>query len=248
MEKEKIDKPRLFVDMDGTLAVFQPVDTLEKLYEPGYFLNLTPQMNVVEAVHMLQLRDDVEVYVLSAVLSDSQYAKKEKNEWLDIYLPDVDAEHRIFVPCGDDKTWYVPGKLLENDVLLDDYTLNLNDWEPPARGLKLLNGINGTKGTWQKSRISIEHPAEELADMIAGYLIAGRHLEDERPQEKNQEQRIFYDRMTEIADAAIDLLMQEDAVDHFEALDEAVDLSIDEMSRWHMHDMFDLHAEHRPMM
>ena len=23
MEKEKIDKPRLFVDMDGTLAVFQ---------------------------------------------------------------------------------------------------------------------------------------------------------------------------------------------------------------------------------
>lgn len=224
MEKEKIDKPRLFVDMDGTLAVFQPVDTLEKLYEPGYFLNLTPQMNVVEAVHMLQLRDDVEVYVLSAVLSDSQYAKKEKNEWLDIYLPDVDAEHRIFVPCGDDKTWYVPGKLLENDVLLDDYTLNLNDWEPPARGLKLLNGINGTKGTWQKSRISIEHPAEELADMIAGYLIAGRHLEDERPQEKNQEQRISYDRMTEIADAAIDLLMQEDAVDHFEALDAALEM------------------------
>lgn len=29
-------KKRLFVDMDGTLAVFRNVDTLETLYEKGY--------------------------------------------------------------------------------------------------------------------------------------------------------------------------------------------------------------------
>ena len=246
MENER--KPRLFVDMDGTLAVFNQIDKLETLYERGYFADLTPQANVVEAVRILQARSEVEVFVLSAVLTDSKYAQIEKNEWLNFYLPEIDESHRIFVPCGEDKTRYVPEKILEDDVLLDDYTVNLNAWEPPAKGLKLLNGINGTKGTWQKSRISVEHSADELADMIADYVLEGKVVEDRLPQQHSEEQEISYIRMSEIADAAIDLLLQEDPEENFAALDEAVDLSIDEMSRWHMHDMFDLHAEHRPMM
>lgn len=241
-------KPRLFVDMDGTLAVFNQIDKLETLYEQGYFANLTPQVNVVDAVRMVQARDEIEVFVLSAVLTDSKYAQVEKNEWLNIYLPEIDERHRIFVPCGEDKTMYVPDKILEEDVLLDDYTVNLNAWEPPAKGLKLLNGINGTKGTWQKSRISIEHSADELADMIVDYVLEGKAVEDKRPQQHRDEQKMSYNRLSEIADAAIDLLLQEEPELNFAALDEAVDLSIDEMSRWHMHDMFDLQAEHRPMM
>lgn len=145
MENER--KPRLFVDMDGTLAVFNRIDKLETLYERGYFADLTPQANVVEAVRMVQARAEVEVFVLSAVLTDSKYAQAEKNEWLNLYLPEIDESHRIFVPCGEDKTRYVPERISEDDVLLDDYTVNLNAWEPPAKGLKLLNGINGTKGT-----------------------------------------------------------------------------------------------------
>ncbi len=241
-------KPRLFVDMDGTLAVFNQIDKLETLYEQGYFVNLTPQVNVVDAVRMVQARDEIEVFVLSAVLTDSKYAQVEKNEWLNIYLPEIDERHRIFVPCGEDKTMYVPDKILEEDVLLDDYTVNLNAWEPPAKGLKLLNGINGTKGTWQKSRISIEHSADELADMIVDYVLEGKAVEDKLPQQYREEQKMSYNRLSEIADAAIELLLQEEPELNFAALDEAVDLSIDEMSRWHMHDMFDLQAEHRPMM
>lgn len=241
-------KPRLFVDMDGTLAVFNQIDKLETLYEQGYFANLTPQVNVVDAVRMVQARDEIEVFVLSAVLTDSKYAQVEKNEWLNIYLPEIDERHRIFVPCGEDKTMYVPDKILEEDVLLDDYTVNLNAWEPPAKGLKLLNGINGTKGTWQKSRISVEHSADELADLITDYVLEGKVVEDKLPQQHSEEQEISYTRLSEIADAAIDLLLQEDPEENFAALDEAVDLSTDEMSRWHMHDMFDLHVEHRPMM
>lgn len=241
-------KPRLFVDMDGTLAVFNQIDKLETLYEQGYFVNLTPQVNVVDAVRMVQARDEIEVFVLSAVLTDSKYAQVEKNEWLNIYLPEIDERHRIFMPCGEDKTMYVPDKILEEDVLLDDYTVNLNAWEPPAKGLKLLNGINGTKGTWQKSRISVEHSADELADLITDYVLEGKVVEDKLPQQHSEEQEISYTRLSEIADAAIDLLLQEDPEENFAALDEAVDLSTDEMSRWHMHDMFDLHVEHRPMM
>ena len=94
----------------------------------------------------------------------------------------------------------------------------------------------------------MEHSADELADMIADYVLEGKVVEDRLPQQHSEEQEISYIRMSEIADAAIDLLLQEDTEENFAALDEAVDLSIDEMSRWHMHDMFDLHAEHRPMM
>ena len=63
---------RLFVDMDGTLAVFRPVDTLEKLYEKDYFANLEPQMNVIDGIrHIIRNNPNIEVFVLSAVLSDS---------------------------------------------------------------------------------------------------------------------------------------------------------------------------------
>lgn len=104
-------KQRLFVDIDGTLAVFKPVDTLETLYEKGYFLNLAPHENVVAAVkEIVTNHPEIEVNILSAYLTDSQYALQEKNEWLDRYLPEIDQTHRIFVPCGSDKKEGIGGK------------------------------------------------------------------------------------------------------------------------------------------
>jgi 5'(3')-deoxyribonucleotidase len=139
---------RLFVDMDGTLAVFQPVDKLETLYEKGYFLNLAPHERVVDAVkNIIQTRSDIEVYVLSAVLSDSKFALDEKNAWINSFLPEIPTERRIFPPCGTDKKRYIPKGIKSDDFLLDDYTHNLTLWQPPARGIKLLNGINHTTGT-----------------------------------------------------------------------------------------------------
>ena len=73
-----MEKQRLFVDMDGTLAVFTPVDTLETLYEKGYFLYLMPQHNVVNAVRSIIMHNpEIEVFILSAYLSDSAYALQE---------------------------------------------------------------------------------------------------------------------------------------------------------------------------
>lgn len=140
-------KKRLFVDMDGTLAVFQPTKNLETLYEKGYFANLRPMERVLDGVKQFIVRHpEVEVYILSSYLSDSQFALEEKNSWLDKYLPEIKNDHRIFPPCGMDKKDFVPGGITELDYLLDDYTLNLNQWEPPAKGIKLLNGINHTRG------------------------------------------------------------------------------------------------------
>ena len=173
------ENPRLFVDMDGTLAIFNPVSTLEDLYEPGYFAELKPQWNVVEAVQNIIARNkDIDVYVLSAVLSDSPTAIAEKEAWLDEFLPEIDKEHRIFCPCGEDKGSYIPDGLKQTDFLLDDYTNNLDLWEPPARGIKLLNGINHTKGSWMREKLSFERNGADLADRITGIMTGGEHVQD----------------------------------------------------------------------
>ena len=73
------EKKRLFVDMDGTLAEFKVVDTLERLYEPHYFERLKPNESVVAAVKdIVNNHSEIDVYILSAVLSDSKYALYEK--------------------------------------------------------------------------------------------------------------------------------------------------------------------------
>ena len=178
---------RLFVDMDGTLAVFNKLETLEDLYEQGYFLNLAPHVNVVGAIkHIVKTEPRVQVRILSAVLTDSDYAFDEKNAWLDRHLPEITRVHRIFVPCGSDKKGHARGGVAKEDFLLDDYTQNLLLWEAAGRGIKLLNGINNTRGTWTGDRIRFDkHPAELARDILD--IMAGRNrVFDIRPQDDPQ--------------------------------------------------------------
>lgn len=152
---------RLFVDMDGTLAEFRSVDTLETLYEKGYFAELRPQETVVEGIKTFMNENQAaEVFILSSVLTDSPYAAAEKEAWLDRYLPEIDTQHRIFVPCGSPKSAFVPEGIKKSDVLLDDYSQNLHEWK--GKGIKLMNGINGTRGSWQGARISADMTAAAL--------------------------------------------------------------------------------------
>lgn len=176
------NKKRLFVDLDGTLAVFKPVDTLEVLYEKKYFLNLQPQQTVVDAIkYIMKKHPEIEVNILSAVLSDSKYALEEKNNWIDRYLPEITSEHRLFPLCGESKRDFIDGGISASDFLLDDYTVNLNEWEPPARGIKLMNGINGTKGTWKSEKISVERSGIDMAEKIINIMNGEEHLMDKGP-------------------------------------------------------------------
>lgn len=194
---EQNQKKRLFVDMDGTLAEFKKivveVDTFEEaknvkertyeiLKQDGYYFNLNPLPNVVDAVKKLIKEDNnIEVYILSAVIPDSP-AQKDKNAWLDKYLPELPKENRIFCPDGSDKTKFVPSGLRPDDFLLDDYTHNLSSWQPPARGIKLLNGINHTKGTWQHERLNAEHSGAELARDVKAIIHENIMIKDEIPE------------------------------------------------------------------
>lgn len=170
---------RLFVDMDGTLAVFHPVTELETLYEPGYFAGLEPQENVVHAVRtLIRESPEIEVYALSAVLGDSLYAVSEKNTWLDRNVPEMRADRRLFPPCGTDKKQYVPGGIRSTDFLLDDYTQNLIRW--PGQGIKLLTAINHTRGTWKGDRIRYDKAPEEIAGNLLQVMQGGQVM-DEKP-------------------------------------------------------------------
>lgn len=197
-------KERLFVDMDGTLAVFKTVDTLETLYEQGYFMKLLPQMNVVEAVKLVMehYKDEVEVFIMSAVLTDSEYALKEKNEWLDKYLPEINHDHRIFPPCGTDKKEYIPGGVKESDHLMDDYTHNLTLWQPPAKGIKLLNGINDTHGTWTGDKLDYRKNGAQLAKDIVSIIQHGVSIRDSIQKSEVKEEGLDYRKQVSLLQLA----------------------------------------------
>jgi hypothetical protein len=180
-------KKRLYVDMDGTIAVFNQVSRIETLYQQGYFLNLEPMSRVLGAVRLIAERNpNIEVNILSAYLSDSQYAYTEKSLWLDKHLPEVSPERRVLVPFGTDKSMAIQGGLQAGDYLLDDYTKNLASWNP-AQGIKLLNGINHTRGTWQGNRIRHDKPPHVLARDIARIVELGEAIRDDKPPQNRKE-------------------------------------------------------------
>lgn len=183
--EDNLKKHRLYVDMDGTLAVFNKIDTLEALYEEGYFLSLKPIHSTINAVReIVKNTSDVEVYILSAVLSDSRYAGNEKNAWLDKYLPEIDRKHRIFTICGEDKKNFIDGGVKSTDFLLDDYTKNLINWSPPGMGIKLLNGINHTNESWKSNCIRYDSSYEAIAEKIVKVIKKNSVIKEQKPQEK----------------------------------------------------------------
>ena len=144
---------RIFVDMDGTLAEWKNVSKIDELYEEGYYYNLEPNKKLIENLKKM-IQKGEEIYILSSFLNDSKYALVEKNRWLDSHLPELKNENRIFVKYGDDKSRYIKGGISDTDYLLDDYTKNLLEWKASGGvGIKYLNGINHTKGTWQGLKI-----------------------------------------------------------------------------------------------
>lgn len=146
MSQSTNSKYRLFVDMDGTLARFHDeVQYLERMWEEGFFLNLKPFENMLQAVkHLAEQNNDIEVYILSAAIDgEPPYCCKQKNQWLDKHLSEIDSFHRIFTRVGVPKSDYIPGEIDKNDFLLDDYNKNLEEWlDFGGSSIKCVNNIN----------------------------------------------------------------------------------------------------------
>lgn len=159
------NKMRIFVDMDGTIAEWQYGTPIEELYEAEYFFGLSPYFNVLNAVKLLiRKNSNIEFFVLTAYFHDHKTARKEKNQWLDKWLPEIDEMHRIFVPCGEKKSDCVPYGIRQTDILIDDHTPNLLAWN--GLGIKVLNGGNGKNGRWAGKTIHIDSSPEEIASNV----------------------------------------------------------------------------------
>lgn len=101
---DNIITARLFIDMDGTLAAWQQAACFEDLLQENYFRDLPPYQTVVDAVRILcNAHPELDIYALSAFMPENPAAVGEKYGWLDVYVPEIDAAHRIFVPCGESK-------------------------------------------------------------------------------------------------------------------------------------------------
>ena len=143
---------KLFVDMDGTLARFHDEEGWpERMYEKGFFEVLAPFEDVVKALGDLSRNPDLEIFILSTVLP-TNYCAEEKKTWIKRFLPFIKEENMLFVPpTHRDGSRFSKAdffsRVERTDVLLDDYSLNLVEWETAGgTGIKLLNNING-KGT-----------------------------------------------------------------------------------------------------
>lgn len=167
----------LFCDMDGTLAKFYyKKNCLEKMYEQGYFENL-PLYAMAKHINDFASKDTcVNVYILSACVN-SKYCESEKVAWLLRNMPNIAPTNFIFTKVGESKVKIAQG-LVENfnestNILLDDYTLNLDIWEKTDNciGIKFLNGINDTTKTWQGARVKTFKQLEEIIQQLAMYGI-----------------------------------------------------------------------------
>ena len=140
---------RVFFDMDGVLAEYKYVPYADMLQE-GYFRDLAPQEEAVEAIKKLAADPDLEVWTLSAVIEENPYALEEKKSWLKAQLGDSIKDIKSVFPfCGTSKRDAVPGGIRPTDILIDDYNANLRDWATQAVSIKFLNGVNNRHGSWK---------------------------------------------------------------------------------------------------
>lgn len=190
------DKKRLFIDADGTLFPFQKIEIVDMeglltvkdyLNRKGYFQSLPVYQNVCEAIKILanEHKDEIELFILTAVYEDAVYAKEDKNASFDMYFPEIDSAHRIFTICGQNKCDFVEGGVSKEDYLLDDFTANLIDWEKQGTGIKMLNGINHTHETWQGNRVCYQSNPKAMADNLYKMVVLGERIQDKLPVEKD---------------------------------------------------------------
>lgn len=150
---------RILFDMDGVLAKWNAA-SIEEVTAPGYFLNRELELKVAETMKRLIDRD-YDVYILTSVFNDN-HSRSEKIKWLKNNCPFFDTGKVIFCVYGENKADAAEAQ--RDDILVDDYTPNLKAWT--GTGIKFLNGINGTKGTWEGYVISGNSSSSIMAATI----------------------------------------------------------------------------------
>ena len=145
---------KLFLDMDGTLAMFNSKKNALKRFdnEKGFFTSLKPFVNI-DTINQLVDNNVVEVFIISA--SPNEQADFDKKQWINTYLPSVKPENICFCRLGQNKAQIIKEQLnidIDNNCyLLDDYTKNLIEWNNSnGIGIKRLTSLaNNSRKIWK---------------------------------------------------------------------------------------------------
>jgi len=115
-------KKILYFDLDGVLADYKsaeeklPKDLLSEYGGkagriPGFFLNLKPFDDALEAFRKLSLNEKFDIYILSTASWTNAYAWAEKVFWVKKHLPDFEEKRLILTHNK---------QLNRGDFLIDD--------------------------------------------------------------------------------------------------------------------------------
>lgn len=127
---QKNKEINLFLDMDGTIIELL-FDSEEKYLKKGEYLNKEPIKPIINKIKEINKKFPlIKINIISC--SKTKYMIKEKNEWLNKYMPDINPKRRIFLceETGDYtlknvnlvKARYIKKSLKDNEIaiLIDD--------------------------------------------------------------------------------------------------------------------------------
>lgn len=161
-EGEKMRKT-LYIDMDGTCFRFHRHETLDPLFQKGYFRNLEPHENVIEGLRMLKQKyPELKIKIITCCL-EALWIIPDKRLSLNKYMDFIKDEDMIFIKYGDSKSKYMETE----SFLLDDYTPNLEAArQKNITGIKLINDINWNKQTWNGETVNYSCPPWMIMEEI----------------------------------------------------------------------------------
>ena len=143
---------KIFYDMDNVLALFSikgnEGDSLERMFEKGFFRNLPVMQNAVIALKALTMLG-FEVRIMSACV-ETPYCEVEKKEWLKEHFPFIPESHQHFCKVGENKAEMLKAQGIDmtDSYLVDDYKKNLIQWEEVG-GLPIKKRFSD-KGHWER--------------------------------------------------------------------------------------------------
>ena len=163
---------KFFFDMDGVLAEYKKNADPTDFEKRGYFRNLAPERNMLDALNMLLEDADalgISICVLTKVYPTRfRYSVREKQEWRQEYMPDLfDSEFVMVNGEEEEKSEVIAAMLgagLNKDYfLIDDFNRNLYEWqEAGGTPVKYVNGINDTHRSFIGTRLDHTMSSEEI--------------------------------------------------------------------------------------
>ena len=121
---------KIFLDMDGTIV--ENIFDLEKSYEKkGGYLKKRPIKPIIEQINKIKENYEyVEINILSC--SSSNEMTKEKNEWLDMYMPNIKKENRVFLikengGYTNENIHKVKSEYIKKNILNDEIAILIDD-------------------------------------------------------------------------------------------------------------------------